>query len=141
MSRTFAALELSISQNGNRIKTFTEDVSDNNGKEVTTLLNALQKTKESSNGFLTQLVEEDKAHGAEGVVISHSKRKHNDDGKLSSNLMSIKMVSNYVSCFSIFQMTVITNGKLFLVIWKMKNEKSLLLDLYLLLLRKKFDSL
>lgn len=82
MSRTFAKLELSVSQNGNTIKTFTQDVSSENGgeKDVSTLLSALQKTKESSNEFLSTLVEQDKVNG--GAVTSHSKRKHIDDGKV-----------------------------------------------------------
>lgn len=81
MSRTFARLELSVTQNGNKIKTFTEDITTDE-KDVSTLLNALQKTKDSSNEFLTTLVEEDKLNNKPGgVVISHSKRKHIDEGK------------------------------------------------------------
>lgn len=80
MSRTFARLELSVTQNGNKVKTFTEDISTDE-KDVSTLLNALQKTKDSSNEFLTTLVEEDKLSKPGGVVISHSKRKHLDDGE------------------------------------------------------------
>lgn len=85
MSRTFAKLELTVTQNGNQIKTFTQDVSGANGggKDITNLLDALQKTKDSSNEFLTTLVEQDKANGSGGSVTSHSKRKHVDDGKLS----------------------------------------------------------
>lgn len=79
MSRTFAKLELSVTQNGNKIKTFTEDVTADE-KDVSGLLNALQKTKDSSNEFLTTLVEQDKLKKPGGVVISHSKRKHNDEG-------------------------------------------------------------
>lgn len=79
MSRTFARLELSVTQNGNKIKTFAEDVSTDE-KDVSTLLSALQKTKESSNEFLTTLVEEEKLNKPGGVVISHSKRKHSDEG-------------------------------------------------------------
>lgn len=79
MSRTFARLELSVTQNGNKVKTFTEDVQADE-KDVSNLLNALQKTKDSSNEFLTTLVEEDKLNKPGGVVISHSKRKHNDKG-------------------------------------------------------------
>lgn len=78
MSRTFARLELSVTQNGNKVKTFAEDVTDNT--DVSALLNALQKTKDSSNTFLTKLVEEDNHNKPGGVVISHSKRKHFDDG-------------------------------------------------------------
>lgn len=82
MSRTFATLEINITRNGDKIKTFTEEVSCNDdGKDLSTFLSALQNAKESSNGYLTKLVEEDKAHGAEGVVISHSKRKHSDEGE------------------------------------------------------------
>lgn len=79
MSRTFARLELSVTQNGNIVKTFSEDVQADE-KDVSNLLNALQKTKDSSNEFLTTLVEEDKLNKPGGVVISHSKRKHNDEG-------------------------------------------------------------
>lgn len=80
MSRTFAKLELSVTQNGHTVKTFTEDISSDD-KDVSTLLNALQKTKESSNEFLTTLVEEDKLiQKPGGVVISHNKRKHLDEG-------------------------------------------------------------
>lgn len=83
MSRTFA-LKLSVTQNGNTVKTFTEDISADD-KDVSTLLNALQKTKESSNEFLTTLVEEDKLNQKPGgVVISHSKRKHFDEGNFDS---------------------------------------------------------
>lgn len=81
MSRTFARLELSVTQNGNKVKSFTEDVTTDD-RDVSHLLNALQKTKDSSNEFLTTLVEQDKLNKPEGVVISHSKRKHNDDGTL-----------------------------------------------------------
>lgn len=86
MSRTFATLELSVSQNGTKIKTFSEDVTGStengaNDKDVSSLLSALQKTKESTNDFLTTLVEADKLNRPGGVVISHSKRKHSDDGK------------------------------------------------------------
>lgn len=85
MSRTFAKLELTVTKNGNQIKTFTQDVSSANGrdKEISNLLGALQKTKDSSNDFLTTLVEQDKANGSGGSVTSHSKRKHDDDGKFS----------------------------------------------------------
>lgn len=79
MSRTFARLELSVTQNGNKIKTFAEDVKTDE-KDVSTLLSALQKTKNASNEFLTTLVEEDKLNKPGGVVISHSKRKHSDEG-------------------------------------------------------------
>lgn len=83
MSRTFATLELSVTQNGNKVKTITENISSDE-KDVTTLLNALQKTKESSNEFLTTLVDEDKLNNKPGgVVISHSKRKHFDDGNFN----------------------------------------------------------
>lgn len=84
MSRTFARLELSVTQNGNKVKTFTEDVSTDE-KDVQTLLNALQKTKDSSNQFLTTLVEEERISKAGGVVISHSKRKHFDEGNYNLN--------------------------------------------------------
>lgn len=70
---------MSVTQNGNKIKTFTEDVNADE-KDVSNLLSALQKTKESSNEFLTTLVKEDKQNKPGGVVISHSKRKHNDEG-------------------------------------------------------------
>lgn len=80
MSRTFARLELSVSQNGNKVKTFAEDVSQDE-KDVQQLLDALQKTKESSNAFLTTLVEKQRISKGGGVVISHSKRKHFDEGK------------------------------------------------------------
>lgn len=84
MSRTFAKLEMSVTQNGNKIKTFTEDVKVDE-KDVGGLLNALQKTKDSSNEFLTTLVEEDKQNNKPGgVVISHSKRKHIDDGEFNA---------------------------------------------------------
>lgn len=86
MSRTFARLELSVTQNGNKVKTFTEDISTDE-KDMSTLLSALQKTKDSSNEFLTTLVEEDKLNHPGGVVISHSKRKHTDDGNLLLNSM------------------------------------------------------
>lgn len=90
MSRTFAKLELSVTQNGNKVKTFAEDVSTDE-KDVQTLLNALQKTKESSNAFLTTLVEEDRISKSGGVVISHSKRKNCDEGncdvQTTDNLM------------------------------------------------------
>lgn len=88
MSRTFARLELSVTQNGNTVKTFTEDVTADE-KDVSNLLNALQKTKDSSNEFLTTLVEEDKLNKPGGVVISHSKRKHNDDGMYVKNTLKI----------------------------------------------------
>lgn len=84
MSRTFAKLELSVSKNGNTIKTFSQDISSENGsdRDLSTLLGAMQKTKESSNQFLTTLVEQDKLNGfSGGAVTSHSKRKHIDDGK------------------------------------------------------------
>lgn len=84
MSRTFARLELSVTQNGNKVKTFTEDISTEE-KDVSTLLNALQKAKDSSNEFLTTLVEEDKLNKSGGVVISHSKRKNFDDGNYFEN--------------------------------------------------------
>lgn len=83
MSRTFARLELSVTQNGNKVKTFTEDVRTDE-KDVQTLLSALQKTKDSSNAFLTTLVEEERISKAGGVVISHSKRKHLDDGNCNA---------------------------------------------------------
>lgn len=85
MSRTFAKLELTVTQNGNQIKTFTQDVSSANegDKDISNLLSALQKTKDSSNEFLTILVEQDKANGSGGSVTSHSKRKHVDDGEFS----------------------------------------------------------
>lgn len=80
MSRTFAKLELSVTHNGYKIKTFTEDVTADE-KDVSGLLSALQRTKDSSNEFLTTFVEEDKKQNKPGgVVISHSKRKHNDEG-------------------------------------------------------------
>lgn len=82
MSRTFARLELTVTQNGNQIKTFAEDVAaENSHQDVSTLIDALQKTKDSSNEFLTTLVEQEKLNKPGGVVISHSKRKHCDDGK------------------------------------------------------------
>lgn len=81
MSRTFAKLELSVTQNGNKIKTFTEDVTADE-KDVSGLLNALQKTKDSSNEFLTTLVEQDKLNKPGGVAISHSKRKYIDEGNI-----------------------------------------------------------
>lgn len=86
MSRTFAKLELTIAQNGNQIKAFAQDVSNANGgdKDISDLLGALQKTKDSSNEFLTTLVEQDKANGFGGSVTSHSKRKHVDDGEYFS---------------------------------------------------------
>lgn len=83
MSRTFARLELSVTQNGNKMKTFTENVSTDE-KDVQTLLNALQKTKDSSNAFLTTLVEEERISKSGGVVISHSKRKHFDEGNCNA---------------------------------------------------------
>lgn len=91
MSRTFAKLELSVTQNGNTIKTFTENVTTHE-KDVTGLLNALQKTKDSSNKFLTTLVEEDKRNKPDDDrTISHSKRKHVDEGKHFSISMQKKI--------------------------------------------------
>lgn len=81
MSRTFAALELSVSKDGNKLKSFTENIDLGGEEEISALLGALHKTKEESNRYLTTLVEQDKASGVGGVVISHSKRKHADDGK------------------------------------------------------------
>lgn len=82
MSRTFAKLEMTVTQNGNKIKTYTEDVNADNETDVSKLLNALQKTKDSSNEFLTTLVEEDKQNDQPGgVVISHNKRKCNAEGE------------------------------------------------------------
>lgn len=85
MSRTFARLEVSVSQNGNTIKKIAEDVSctenGTNEKDLSSFLNALQKTKDTSNEFLTTLVDEANLNQQGGRVISHSKRKHADDGK------------------------------------------------------------
>lgn len=87
MSRTFAKLELSVSQNGNKIKTFAQDVasegSGNDEKDISTLLTVLQKTKDASNEFLTTLVEQDKLSSLGGAVTSHSKRKYIDNGNHS----------------------------------------------------------
>lgn len=82
MSRTFAALELSVSKDGNKLKSFSENIeSADEKREISALLGALHKTKEESNSYLTTLVEQDKGNGVGGVVISHSKRKHADEGK------------------------------------------------------------
>lgn len=80
MSRT-EALELNVSKNGTRIKTFTVGI-DCGDEDVTTLLDVLHKTKENSNNFLTTLVEADKTNLIEsgGAVTSHSKRKVDEEG-------------------------------------------------------------
>lgn len=78
MSRTFA-LEVQVSKNGTPLKKITKDiVCTGNDKDVSTLLDVLQKTKECSNDFLTTLVEADKEVAIDigGAVVSHSKRKH-----------------------------------------------------------------
>lgn len=125
MSRTFARLELSVSQNGNKVKTFAEDVS-HDEKDMQTLLNALQKAKESSNEFLTTLVEEDRISKAGGVVISHSKRKHFDEGNAQYHFTKLFMLRNsiddsysYRFFFSLFQMKMIKNGKQPAATWMM----------------------
>lgn len=82
MSRTFA-LELKVSKNGETLKTINEQIR-NEGDGLSSLLSALQKTKENSNDFLTTLVEADKREPIDkgGVVISHSKRKFDEsEGK------------------------------------------------------------
>lgn len=78
MSRTFA-LEVQVSKNGTQLKKFSEDVvCSGDDKDVSTLLNVLQKTKDTSNEFLTTLVEADREAPIDigGAVISHTKRKH-----------------------------------------------------------------
>lgn len=81
MSRTFA-LEVQISQNGTQLKTISVDIAcTEDDKDVSTILDVLKKSKESSNEFLSTLVEADKEVTADigGTVVSHSKRK-NEDG-------------------------------------------------------------
>lgn len=82
MSRT-EAMELNVSKNGTRVKTFSKDFTcDGSDKDVSALLDVLHKTKETANDFLTTLVEADKAAATTGgVVTSHSKRKNDDDGE------------------------------------------------------------
>lgn len=96
MSRTFA-LELKVSKNGEPLKTFSERIP-NEGDGLSSLLNALHKTKEYSNDFLTTLVEADKQEPVDkgGVVISHSKRKLDDtEGKnLQQIYFSILIIFN-----------------------------------------------
>lgn len=78
MSRTFA-LEVQVSKNGTELKKISENiVCTGDDKDVSTLLDVLQKTKECSNEFLTTLVEADKEAPIDigGAVVSHSKRKH-----------------------------------------------------------------
>lgn len=81
MSQSIGVLELSVSQNGNKLKTFTENIDSVDGKQgIAALLSALQKTKEESNSFITTLVEQDKAHATEGIAMSPTKRKCTDEG-------------------------------------------------------------
>lgn len=79
MSRTFA-LEVKVTKDGDLLKTINEPVNCNDRGDVKSLLNALQKTKENSNIFLTTLVEADKEAPIDkgGRVISHSKRKFDE---------------------------------------------------------------
>lgn len=102
MSRTFAKLELSVTQNGDTIKTLSQNIESGSGEhDVSTMLSALQKAKEDSNSFLTTLVESGKAHGAEGAVISHSKRKFTDEGIYCARAVAIWIrVSSILSSLS-----------------------------------------
>lgn len=91
MSRTFA-LEVQVSKNGTQLKTFSEDiVCTGDNKDMSTLLDVLQKTKETSNEFLTTLVEADKDVPIDigGAVVSHSKRKH-ENGHLVQCLVHVE---------------------------------------------------
>lgn len=75
------ALELSVSHNGDNLKTFAENIESSGDKQdVSALLSALQKIKEQSNSFITTLVEQDKAHGTDAVSILQTKRKCADEG-------------------------------------------------------------
>ena len=94
MSRTFATMKQSAAQNGGTSRKFTE-TTDAECEDIN--VTSSENSGNVSNG-------QDQAHGAEGVVISHSKRKFSDDGKL-----------HFISKFSHRLTTILYFFRLFVV--------------------------
>lgn len=101
MSRTFAAIKVAVTANGNQLKTFAKNTEEDD--EDVDVSSTMPKTETPSKTTSSTWDGSNKAHGAEGVVISHSKRKHDDDGTILINTLVIARKAGYKCHLLYFQ--------------------------------------
>lgn len=97
MSRTFTKKQQSAAQNGGSSKQFTE-TTDTDGDDID--VTSSENPRSASNG-------QDKAHGAEGVVISHSKRKFSDDGMSHFIRKLLRILNTILRFFRLFAVFIL----------------------------------